>query len=499
MTMNELRLRNYRCFEDTGDIDLKPLTFLVGANSSGKSSFLKFFPLLKQSVGIRRNGVFLWYSDDVDFKDFKNTVRNGKGSIIIDMKIHIDDRIGKNDEHFIASYFKLNNIPYDGADLGVELIISEIDKNTDYLEKLIMTFCDQSICIDYSKNGNASININEEIFSDDFMVESQSYGSFLPLVIFSRDEFPYHIGPNFVRNKIIKLLKNNNVNTYIKDNFLKYFYFISQKTLKKCFETAINNQTNYTLNVVELNNLYLLYSLNNIIMLVNDSIRSITMNMSYVKPLRVMPERYYRYQNYSVNEISSDGKNLAMYFANLKHEDLKKFKEWTSECFGFELETHKLEGHVEIDIVENHKTGRNLVDTGFGYNQLLPILAIIWNSIKRDSRRNILYSLNSTKFIVIEQPELHLHPRILMKFAEMLGNIINKFSNNNHDIRFIIETHSEVIINKIGSLIQSSDLDKNMVNVVLFNAQEEGLNCYVEQASFDDNGYLINWPLGFFL
>ena len=70
--MNTLRLKNYRCFEDTGDISLKPLTLLVGANSSGKSSFLKFFPLLKQSIGIRKNGVFLWYSDDVDFKDFKN-------------------------------------------------------------------------------------------------------------------------------------------------------------------------------------------------------------------------------------------------------------------------------------------------------------------------------------------------------------------------------------------------------------------------------------------
>ena len=70
--MNTLRLKKYRCFEDTGDINLKPLTLLVGANSSGKSSFLKFFPLLKHSIGIRKNGVFLWYSDDVDFKDFKN-------------------------------------------------------------------------------------------------------------------------------------------------------------------------------------------------------------------------------------------------------------------------------------------------------------------------------------------------------------------------------------------------------------------------------------------
>lgn len=56
--MDTLRLKNFRCFEDTGIIDIKPITFLVGSNSSGKSSFLKFFPLLKQSVNVKRNGVF---------------------------------------------------------------------------------------------------------------------------------------------------------------------------------------------------------------------------------------------------------------------------------------------------------------------------------------------------------------------------------------------------------------------------------------------------------
>ena len=53
--MDTLRLKNYRCFTDTGDIDFRPINFLVGSNSSGKSSFIKMFPLIKQSVGIKRN------------------------------------------------------------------------------------------------------------------------------------------------------------------------------------------------------------------------------------------------------------------------------------------------------------------------------------------------------------------------------------------------------------------------------------------------------------
>lgn len=54
--MEKLRFRNYRCFEDTGGVEIKPVTVLIGANSSGKSSFLEFFPLMKQSVGEMVNG-----------------------------------------------------------------------------------------------------------------------------------------------------------------------------------------------------------------------------------------------------------------------------------------------------------------------------------------------------------------------------------------------------------------------------------------------------------
>ena len=111
----------------------------------------------------------------------------------------------------------------------------------------------------------------------------------------------------------------------INELFFRSFYFLSKDFFKDCFGSVFKKEKKDSVDMEKLNNLYLLYNLNNIIDLSNSCIHSVAMNMSYVKPLRVMPERYYRYQNYSVNEISSDGKNLAMYFANLKKEELKKF------------------------------------------------------------------------------------------------------------------------------------------------------------------------------
>ena len=48
--MQSVGIKNLRILEDTGFIDIKPITLLLGANSSGKSTFLRFFPLIKQSV-----------------------------------------------------------------------------------------------------------------------------------------------------------------------------------------------------------------------------------------------------------------------------------------------------------------------------------------------------------------------------------------------------------------------------------------------------------------
>lgn len=55
-------------------IELKPITILVGRNSSGKSSFLRAFPLLKQSLIARSSAPILWFGELVDFANYRTTV-----------------------------------------------------------------------------------------------------------------------------------------------------------------------------------------------------------------------------------------------------------------------------------------------------------------------------------------------------------------------------------------------------------------------------------------
>ena len=152
--MESLRLKNYRCFEDTGDIPIKPLTFLVGSNSSGKSSFLKFFPLLKQSVSVRKRGVFLWNGHYVDFKDFKNTLRQKQAD-------------GRDEEGSMVISFDITNVQTvrrlrvkDSVinKIRLTLTLSQEEEHYDKLDKLEIGLPEQTITCEFN-NENSTVSI----------------------------------------------------------------------------------------------------------------------------------------------------------------------------------------------------------------------------------------------------------------------------------------------------------------------------------------------------
>lgn len=97
----------------------------------------------------------------------------------------------------------------------------------------------------------------------------------------------------------------------------------------------------------------------------------------------------------------------------------------------------------------------------------------------------------------MEQPELHLHPKLQDKLGRVLAQTVRFCSDKKYDVRFLVETHSEAIINAIGSEIAVNGLNPDSVNVLLFNAKSEGMDRYVEKAYYSKDGYLMNWPIGF--
>src|SRR5262245_38610169 len=73
----EVRWENYRSFVDTGWIKLKPLTILVGTNSSGKSSFISPLLILAQTIrSADRESAIITRGDMADVGDYRDLIHN---------------------------------------------------------------------------------------------------------------------------------------------------------------------------------------------------------------------------------------------------------------------------------------------------------------------------------------------------------------------------------------------------------------------------------------
>jgi AAA15 family ATPase/GTPase len=111
--MNSIRVKNLRCLADTGYIPIKPLTILLGANSTGKSTFLRVFPLLKQSIETPTNTPILWYGEKgyVDFGTIKNALRDSAETISFGFKMLLPASKDSGRYGFILRKFTTPSIP----------------------------------------------------------------------------------------------------------------------------------------------------------------------------------------------------------------------------------------------------------------------------------------------------------------------------------------------------------------------------------------------------
>jgi len=213
-------------------------------------------------------------------------------------------------------------------------------------------------------------------------------------------------------------------------------------------------------------------------------------------PVRARSERYYRYQELDVNEIDSDGSNLPMFLSSLRPAQLREFSEYVMRTFGFGVTIDRHEGHLSISLVYPDEKS-NIVDSGFGVSQILPVLAQLWwaASNYRASRFS-QFRTHADTYLAIEQPELHLHPAHQALLADVFASVIKESAEGRSNVKLLIETHSEQIINRLGALVENGDLAGDQVQIVIFEDRKDQTDYRL--ATFNSDGALSNWPSGFF-
>jgi AAA15 family ATPase/GTPase len=148
--MDSIRVERLRSLSDTGDIKIKPLTVLLGQNSSGKSSFLRVFPLLKQSVESRTTGPILWSGRLVDFGSFNDAhKRKSDNNIAFSFKFKLESERSNYLLYMDLPYILLNPQPLRILNsLNIELTLQvsqDQKKQTTIASRLILKLEDSEI------------------------------------------------------------------------------------------------------------------------------------------------------------------------------------------------------------------------------------------------------------------------------------------------------------------------------------------------------------------
>lgn len=499
--MDYIQIKNLRSLYDTDEIEIKKINMLVGNNSSGKSTFLRIFPLFKQSFNKRINGPILWAGDEddyVDFGSYKEALSNRSNEDTIRFKFKFYCKFKDNGMFPTHTISRIITIRDEGT-VTVEFAISHDDESTyDYISELMLQYHNYTVVIEFSaKNEITSMTVNEKII--DVIKEDIDYFGFgFENGIFDLALFPVKITARMRFLEILEILDEG-------DYIIQYFYATRICGMHK--DSIASKEADRAERILksvqeqqdELKKWAFLYYLPKYYLTISQYIRSYFMNVYYIAPVRATAERYYRLRNAAVNEVDCRGKNLPVFLNSLKNNQFQSFRKWTHKNLGFEVEKSLSEGHVSLKIKKDGQDKAiNLSDTGFGYSQILPIATQLWYITEVGSRRSNgnmdrIMGANTPITIAIEQPELHLHPALQAKLMDIIARTAME-----KDVRFIIETHSETIINRIGSLIDKGIVNNHDIEITIFDKKFGDDRTQVLKSTFDNEGYLKDWPIGFF-
>jgi predicted ATPase len=521
--MQSIRIKGLKSLADTGYIQIKPLTVLLGENSSGKSTFLRTFPLFRQSLSAITRGPILWFGSFVDFGSYENVLSkfSDTNSITFGFKTQILYSRKQQTSYFRRMFGGLE------GDYELEFTIKGDSQNKNAeITQLKIVNSDLDCRIKFNKNSKLKhLLINgcdlSTIFENCFIQRDSGKSALLPTFNFKVNDkqyqnyYRYNMPPNFVNDDCIKNLEEEIRNyCHAKSNPMEIIYKLvniehaDDKFYGQLLKASNTSTWKKKIALIQydkkkldfIRSLIFAFKLPSLLYFLNENIDSYFSNVKYIAPLRATAERYYRVQDLSVDEVDYQGKNLAMFLNNLTENQKNLYKDWLLDNFGFQLEAISEGGHLSLQLCyKNSKNYYNVTDMGFGFSQILPIITQLWFSICEKPKKDERYLISSnSNVIIIEQPELHLHPRFQSRLVDVFAKAIILSKENDTEIQLIIETHSETIINQIGHRIFQKKLTAEDVSIVIFDKPSPDTATSVTMANFDQEGNLKSWPWGFF-
>ncbi|WP_406139776.1 DUF3696 domain-containing protein [Streptomyces anulatus] len=120
----------------------------------------------------------------------------------------------------------------------------------------------------------------------------------------------------------------------------------------------------------------------------------------------------------------------------------------------------------------------NIADVGFGVSQTLPVVVALLAAIPG-------------QLVYLEQPEIHLHPRAQLKFAQLVRRAVER------GVRVVIETHSSIFLRAVQTIMAQGALDPDEVAMHWFTRDRSSGETQITTADLQEDGSFGDWPEDF--
>ncbi|HYR43814.1 MAG TPA: DUF3696 domain-containing protein [Terriglobia bacterium] len=435
--LTKLRIQNFKAWKDTGEIRLAPITVFFGANSAGKTSLLQFLLMLKQTAESPDRRRVLHPGDDrslVELGTFEDLIFEH------DPNLKLEFEVAWVLPKTLRFNDPLKGKSYQGDEINFSANLASVDDTqvVNWLDyKLRRETGDVAVSVRMARRNSKSV---------EYELSAEGYD----LVRIQGRVWPL---PSPTR-----------------------FYGFPDEVPTRYQNAAFTNDLALAL---------------------EQQLERLT----YLGPLRDVPNRIYAWAGDYPEHVGRNGEGtVAALLAGAKREFSLGYKKkahpfqeviarWLKQLGLLDsFKARKLAaGRKQYEIRVRTKGGSgevDLPDVGFGISQVLPVVVECFY-VKR----------NST--VIIEQPELHLHPRVQSELADLFIEAIRTWEKGEpRSIQFIVESHSEHFLQRLQRRIAEGDV--KTTEVALYFCESDAHGSKLRPLEVNLYGEIVNWPDEFF-
>jgi len=537
-----IQIKNFKQLEDV-TLEIKPLTLLFGPNGSGKSTFLKAIAFMSENYRhlVKYNNKELVFEfNEMNFNSYEDIVINNETErdikFVYNVQTTMDEYFGTNNFGIFSYYFnpeleereenpkvkeiltknyEINN--YDDTNI---LFLSRNNRAKVELLKSNLSIINFKIEIEFNKNNINSFKLTDKDPNSNISIDYLK-GGLDKAMGMELNLSQVNVSYDNVKKSFDKRFKTND--DFIDEFLLNHpFTFPSLKGISDDMffdnfprEVYKMLSKNHTLDFMDIKKRYfeIVAKLYNLFVMYPRLVER-AMQFQHIKAIREIPKDKYlltdnkfpKVRDYYFDEfISKDELSLTDdYYADMKgntyykHNYSLNFETWLN-IFSV-LSKLKLAksiyiikkdgiGSIVVENMNGSKVGLSQASSG-----LLQILPIFTSLMVYD---NDYMSANS---VLIEQPELHLHPKVQSELAQILYDSSIKGLGNlkaNFIHPHIVETHSEHLVRKLQVLHAQGKVEEE--NYAIYYLDNKSGTTEIKKMEMEENGFFKEpWPDGFF-